>query len=249
MSLIPPRNISAISGSEFAKINMNIDRITRENNIVKELSSGNIPSFLRNFKPITIHNEKNSLTYLVSSDSLSVGSIDDYIRVPLGGNNCQEILDMWDCSLPTRLMVKQIWKQAEIKLNPLPWGPPYNSEMMSMDRIQKHNQKIQNQLKDLDNTKLIAGHKKSVVLTNKLQPNNPYKRVAIFGWIQKNGKEIQGLNSASHEINYSDYSHQVRAVANDVMLNNSPARLQDIFQDKTLCNLISDEGPLNFLRY
>jgi hypothetical protein len=116
-------------------------------------------------------------------------------------------------------------------------------------RIGVHNTTINNQLVGRGATKLITGHKKDVVLTNHLYPNNPNRRVAIYGWFMLNGTPIQGLNPTSHENTYEDYSHGIRLIANDVVVNNSPMRMQDVFNDPTLSCLVSDEGPLMFQRY
>jgi hypothetical protein len=247
--LIPTRNISAVTGSKFIDLNININGDIREQNILKEFLEGNITDFMRNFIPVNITSGGNSITYLVMNDYLSIGSDNDYVRMPMNPLTAQKIADQYDCTLPTRKMVLDIWKNSSIQLEPLPWGPPYDSSMMNTDRIKIHNQKIQKQLIGKDITKLISGHKKDVVISNTIAPNNPNKRVVIFGWIQKNGKPIQGLNYWSHEVTYRDYAHGIRLIANDVMINNSPARIQDIFTDATLCNLVSDEGALSFLKY
>lgn len=249
MTLIPFRESSAISGSEFINLNMSEKRDVREKHILDAFLSGNIPNFIRNFSPITVTENGNTITYLVTTDYLSIGSDSDYVRMPMNPLTAQKIADQYDCSLPTRKMVVDIWNQSEYKLTPLPWGPPYNSSMMSTSRIQIHNQRIQNQLIGKDNSKLISGHKKDVVLSNKIAPNNPNKKVVIFGWIQLNGKPIQGLNYWSHEDTYADYSHGIRLIANDAMLNHKPVRIQNIFNDATLSALISNEGILAFQKY
>jgi len=251
MMLIPNRQPNAPTGSEFAKLNMNINGSKRENNIVNECLSGNIPDFLREFKPIVITDGSNTITYLVMSDYLSIGTNSDYLRIPMSPLSAQKIADQYDCTLPTKKMVNDIWFASLNKLEPSPWGPPYNSEMMSTNRYKMHNEKIQKSIisEKMDMTKLISGHKKDVVLTNKLYPNNPNKRVTIYGWIHKDGKPIQGLNYWSHEDFYADYSHGIRLVANDVMVNHKPVRMKDVFSDKILSSLVSDEGELKFMRY
>jgi hypothetical protein len=251
MVLIAPRQTDAISGSEFIKINMNVSRPTREANILKEFLSGNIPDFLRQFTPIVVSNGNDNITYLTTTDCLSIGSDDDYVRMPMNPLTAQQIADQYDCTLPTRKMVHDIWKQSINKLDAdeLTWGPPYDDSMMNTDRIHIHNDRINKLMVGKDNTKLISGHKKDVVLTNKLYPNNPKKRVAIYGWIKLDGQPIQGLNYWSHEETYADYSHSIRLITNDVMVNGNPMRIQDVFQDAKLFALLSDEGPLSFLRY
>jgi hypothetical protein len=249
--LIPNRNPNAPTGSKFAELNINIGGSKRENNIVNECLSGNIPDFLRDFKPVVITIGNNTITYLVTSDYLSIGTNSDYLRIPMSPLSAQKIADKYDCTLPTRKMVNDIWFASLNKLQPSPWGPPYNSDMMSTRRYKLHNEKIQKSIisKKMDITKLISGHKKDVVLTNKLYPNNPNERVAIYGWIYKNGKPIQGLNHWSHSSKYSDYAHGIRLIANDVMVNHKPMRMKDVFTDKTLSAFVSDEGTLKFMKY
>jgi hypothetical protein len=249
--LIPVRQSSSPVGSKFIQDNMSVSRTTREANILKEFLDGNIPDFMRNFQAIHAGDSKNSITYLVTNDYLSIGMDDDYVRMPMNPLTAQQIADQYDCSLPTKKMVMDIWHQSVNKLdaNKLTWGPPYDSSMMNTDRIKIHNDRINKLMVGLDKTKLTAGHKKDVVLTNKISPNNPNKRVVIFGWIKADGTPIQGLNYWSHEDTYADYSHGIRLIANDVMVNGSPMRLQNVFGDATLSALVSDEGILTFLRY
>lgn len=248
-SLIPNKNSNAVAGSEFIKNNMSLLGKDRENNIVNEFLNGNIPNFLRKFGAITINENENTLTYLVMTDYLSIGSDDDYVRIPMNPLSAQKIADKYDCTLPTRKMVHDIWKQSPNKLNPLPWGPPYDSSMMSTERILVHNSRIQAQLQNKDYTSLTSGHKKDVVLTNRLAPTNSSKKVAIYGWIKPDGIPIQGLNPSSHEDTYADYSHGIRLIANDAMLNGNLVRIQDIFKDSVLSSLLSDEGLLSFIKY
>lgn len=246
-NLIPSRKEGCVSGSEFIQNNTNI--AGREENILKEFLDGNIPDFLRKFKPVKVNSGNDSITYLVTPDYLSIGHDDDYVRMPMNPLTAQQIADKYDCSLPTKKIVDDIWRCSVNKLDPLPWGPPYDASMMSTERIKIHNQRIQNQLSSKDSKELTSGHKKDVVLTNRLYPNNPSKRVAIYGWIQSDGKPIQGLNPASHEDTYSDYSHGIRLIANDIIVNGSMMRLQEVFQDSKLSALISNEGVLNFIKY
>lgn len=248
-SLIPDRPSNAMTGSEFIQANMNLMDPKRDANALKEILSGNIPDFYRDFKPIEITKGTNKITYLVSPDYVSIGSNEDYVRMSIPAPSAQKIANAFDCSLPTARMVYQIWEQSVNKLAPSSWGPPYDSDMMKTHRIGTHNQRIQDKLKGKDYTQLTSGHKKDIVLTNALYPNNPLNKVAIYGWIQLNGIPIQNLNPTSHFINFNDYSQGIRLIANDVMVNGELKRLQDIFAYKTLCKLVSDESPLLFQSY
>jgi hypothetical protein len=204
--LIPNKKSNSKTGTEFIQSIANVNRTVRQQYILDELLSGNVPDFFRKFSPVTVKNGTDSIVYLVSSDFLCIGTNQDYVRIPMQPYTAQKIADQYDCTLPTRKMVNDIWKASPNKLQPLPWGPPYDSSMMNVDRIAIHNSRIQNQLTNKDYTNLTSGHKKDVVLTNKLSPNNPNKRVAIYGWIQPNGVAIQGpgVQASVHEDTYED---------------------------------------------
>ena len=248
-ALIPNRDPGAITGSVFIEENMKLTGATRESNILHEFLGGNVPDFLRNFTAVEVTAGTDSITYLVMPDYLCIGTDSDYVRMPMNPHTAQAIATKFDCTLPTRKMVNDIWKSSVNKVAPLPWGPPYDSSMMSTERIGIHNGRVQAQLAGKDFKALLSGHKKDVVLTNRLYPNNPNKRVAIYGWIQLNGQAIQGLNPVSHEDTYADYSHGIRMIANDVIVNGNPMRMKDVFADAKLSALVSDEGPLKFTSY
>lgn len=247
-NLIPGRDPGAVTGSAFIRDNMNVSGKVRETNIMEEFIHGNVPDFLRKFVPITITSGSNSITYLVMPDYLSLGTDSDYVRMPMSPLTAQKIADKFDCTLPTRKMVKDIWEHSINKLAPSPWGPPYDHSMVSTKRYGIHNGRIQKQLEGKDYKCLTSGHKKDVVLTNKLYPKNPNKRVAIYGWIQLSGIPIQDLNPSSHEDTYADYSHGIRLIANDVIVNGSPTRMDKVFAGNQ-AGLVSDEGILKFTRY
>lgn len=246
---IPVRDPGSITGSTFIQNNMNLGGAVREQNILSEFIHGNIPDFLRKLIPVEISDGINKITYVVMPDVLSIGNDQDYVRMPMNPHTAQAIADKYDCTLPTRKMCNDIWRAAKNKLAPKPWGPPYNQEMLSTYRIGAHNTTVNGQLSGLNYTDLTAGHKKDVVLTNALRPNNPNRRVAIYGWFMLDGKPIQPLNPADHDDLYADYSHGIRLIANDIMVNGSAMRIQQAFADPALSKLLSDEGPLLFTRY
>jgi hypothetical protein len=169
--------------------------------------------------------------------------------MPVNAATAQKICDQFDCSLPTKLMVDQIWKAAENKLEPIPHGEPYDSSMMSMNRYIWSDTEIKKHMVGKDLYKLTAGHKKDIIISNTLSPNNINNKQCIYGWHHLNGQPIQGKNYWSHELTYCDYAGCIRCVANDVVVNGSLMRLQDILVHPTLSKLISDEGILTFLKY
>lgn len=242
-----PNRSSFTTGSQFCQDNMTLRGQKREDNILKEFLDGNIPDFLKNFKPLTLTDGKNTLVILVMSDYLSIGNNNDYVRMPMYPGTAQKIADKYDCSLPTKKLVDEIYNHS-LKLIAKPWGAPYTN-MDATERYLVNNHKIQEQFNGLDFTSLVAGHKKDIVLTNRLAPNNSQKRVAIYGWFLKSGSPIQGLNAKDHHDLYVDYSHSARLICNDVVINGNLSRLQDIMTNPQYCNLVSDEGVMKFLRY
>ena len=242
-SLIPTRDTSAINGSIFIQNNLHLSGAIREKNILNEFLIGNIPDFLRTFKTIDIVNGNDKLTYLVMSDYLSIGSESDYVRMPMSPLTAKLIADKYDCALPTKMMVDQIWKHSTIKLNPIAHGPPYDSSMFSTERYFWSNIAIQQQLLNKDHTELIAGHKKDVIIDKQLIVNK--SNVGIYGWFYTNGVAIQGPNPncSSHDLFYADYSHSIRLVAQDVILNGNLIRFYDLLNDKNKSYLISSQGP------
>ncbi len=248
-NLIPNRTVGAIGGSEFINNNMNLTGAKRESNILDEFLSGNIPDFLRNFSSIEVNNGNDSITYLVMSDVLSIGSNDDYVRMPMAGGTAKKIADHYDCTLPTKKMCDQIWQNAKIKLDPHPKGAPYDNSMLSSYTYNWHNSIIESQLQNQDKTQLITGHKKDVIINKKWL--NRKDRVVIYGWFYKTGIPIQGPqpNWVSHELNYyADYSHGIRLIAQDVIVNGNIMRIFDVLNNTKLCNLLSEEGAYDARR-
>jgi len=241
-TLIPTRNDNAKTGSEFIETIMNLTGQIREDLILSECLSGNIPNFLRTFAPVTITSGNNSITYLVMPDALSIGNDDDYIRIPTAPGTAQIIANKFDCVMPTKKMVDDIWKASENKILPKPFGAPYDIDIIRTHRYKWINNKINEQMVGKDKSKLTAGGKKNVVLTKDLAPNNLNKRVAIYGWFYANGNVIQGLNAAEHNDTYCDYSHSITLISKDVMVNGVIMNFYDVLNDKNLCKLISDEG-------
>ncbi len=237
----PDRPEAAKSGSEFSTSIFSMGPTKdREVRIFSEVASGNIPNFTRYFVEIQVIIGSNTIKYLVCPDYLSVGENSNFLRVPLDPITAQAIAKNFNCTLPTPKMARQIWNGASVKLEPIPNGPPYDAYMQSVDAFTKHNAKIEKARAGQPLGKLVAGHKKDVVICKALLTN--ISRVAIYGWFHLNGQPIQDLNPTSHDKGYKDYSHGIRLVSRNVLINDQPHDLFDVLKDPFLCNLISDEG-------
>ena len=94
----------------------------RENWVLNQVSIGNVPSWLRTLVPITISQTisgmPHTLKYYVAPDYLAIGSDTDYFLEPTTPILAQRIANKLNCTLPTRLMVNQIWTNSTVKMTP-----------------------------------------------------------------------------------------------------------------------------------
>jgi hypothetical protein len=243
---------SARSGSQLAKDLDSLSGEDRERQIEAEIRSGNVPDHWKRFVPIrltsNIASQEQTLVIFVSPDYLSLGSDQDFLRIPLSPHVAQNVADHLECLLPTRRMVDQIYAAAEVVLKPQPMAP--TDEMIRVSYFARHNQEIQNHLNERypnrSRGQLLAGHKKDVVLTPRLVESR--RRVAIYGWHEAKDRPIQPLY-LGHAETWVDYSHGIRLVARRGFLNGIPCDLRDVLADEKLCELLSDEGPLEVASY
>ena len=119
---LPSRPAAARTGSQLNVDLAPLSREAREQVILQEISSGNVPDYLRSLKPITatrtIASVSHTITYYVTPDYLSLGTETDFFRMPMTPILAQTIADLTSCSLPTRRMVDAIWSAAPSKMNP-----------------------------------------------------------------------------------------------------------------------------------
>ncbi len=223
----------------------------REQKIKNWISSGFVPSWFQPTKEIRATDSAgNVLQYYVTPDYFSLGEDNDYVIMPCNPLTFNSWLTQNHCILPTKIMVKQIFA-ASTKLAAFPCVPNRGERVTSLRLYEEINTKIKASLTPLQNptVNLFAGHKKDVVLSNGLTAK-PYKgNVAIYGWWYKGDKDpIQGLNYINHSVTYVDYSHGLRGVSIECVLNGNNDSLIRILQDPALYHLVSDER-LVFLKY
>ncbi|KPQ08326.1 MAG: hypothetical protein HLUCCA12_00545 [Rhodobacteraceae bacterium HLUCCA12] len=218
----------------------------RDGAIAQAVIAGNLPDFQRRLVPVTLEGDGADgrparITLCVMPDYLALGSDDDFVRVPLGLNAATRIAERFDMVLPTTRMVDAIHAQAGIRLRPQPMPP--GAQMASTDYFLRHNATLEGQRRNAGAPlgALISGHKKDLVLTNRLARNPG--RVAIYGWHQANGQPIQPLSTV-HGAGYADYSHGIRLVSRTAFVNGRAADLRDLLDDRRYAGLLSDEGPI-----
>jgi hypothetical protein len=249
---LPPRAADTLSGTQLIEKITPLDLRERENEILAQITSGNIPNFLRKLCPVHVTNvfngRTNRATFYVSPDYLAVGSDVDYFLTPVSPNTAQRIADVTGCSLPTRKIVNDIYAAAPVKLTPSPIPP--SAAMTTVPVFSKQNAVVRSHraeyLKDFPLGTLVAGHQKDVVISTRLAdvPGN----VAIYGWHRTNGLPIQPLY-LGHAATWVDYSQCTRLVQNAMTVNGTNTTIAHVLADAELCNLLSDEGPLLNPRY
>jgi hypothetical protein len=244
---LPPRMGTAETGSAFYERVFAIDRVQREELAKTQILAGNIPPFLRSFIPVTAsittaEGKTIHAVYFVLPDYLSIGSDQDFARIPLTPMTAQSIADSLRCFLPTSKMVDDIYQAATVKLEPVPMYALRDSAVT----MYQHSLIIEGQRR-LRNG-LIAGIKKDVVITDKIPRDPKPNRVAIYGWHKPDGKPIQPLYTG-HVNWYVDYSHGIRLVHRTIYVDRQPMDYVDVLKDQTLKKLLCDEEACDFYRY
>lgn len=246
-SSIPPRPAQAPTGTQFIQSLAGLDRDAREEAVLRELKSGNIPNFLRHLVPITVkatdpEGHQHTATYQVMPDYLAVGSDSDFVRIPMNPHTAQSFCDAFGFVLPTPKMVNDIWQQAISKTIPQPLTQSREDPLTFLT----HNRMIEDQITGQHQGELRAGHKKDIVITSRL--NEKPNRVAIYGWHFPSGEPIQPLTTV-HVDWYVDYSHGIRLIKATIKIDGTDMPYQLVLRDPKLHSLLSDEGPVSVFSY
>ncbi len=242
---IPASSPKALTGSQFAESVLNMDRHEREGAILDQLVAGNLPGFLRKLVPVKLDAELGgrtlSATIFVMPEYLAIGSESDFLRIPMNLHTATAMASRFGFVLPTRKIVDAIYDQSGCHFTPqpLPAGP----QMTSTEYYRTHNAMIdkQSQALGFPSGAMVSGHKKDVVLTNRLITHPG--QIAIYGWHRAKGAPIQPLSTV-HGAGYADYSHGIRLVAKMAMIDGKLRPVSEILHDPKLAVLLSDEGPI-----
>lgn len=244
---VPSRAADAATGTAFYKKIIPLSREERETVAMQEILSGNLPGFLKKFVPVKVSITDSSgstidAEYYVLPDYLSVGSNDDFARIPLTPMTAQKLADTFHCFLPTRKMVNDIYKQATVKLEPMPLFIHRDSALIFL-----HSHLIiEGQRKGRSG--LIAGIKKDVVISGKISRDPKPNRVAIYGWHKPDGNAIQPLYTG-HVDWYVDYSHGIRLVYQKIKVKGKWMDYREVLAHKVYKGLLCDEEFCDCYRY
>ncbi len=213
------------SGSAFIQATTSVTPEQRQERAVTEILGGNVPASVRELHPVRLDvGGGRSVIIRVTGDYMSVGSDSDFVRMPLTLPSARQIAREWGMLLPTTSMVDAIYEQADLRLDPQPMTP--GPEMSSNAYYQAHQQMIETQRDGRALGGLIAGHKKDIVATVRLdsQPG----RIAIYGWHTAVGEPIQPLSLVHHD-RYEDYSHGLRLIHPVAESDSGEVQLDDVF--------------------
>ncbi len=242
---IPTASNERESGSSFIERIESLDINKREEEIFKAIASGNIPDFLRNTVTLkgNFHDSEgkvHSVVYEAMPDYLSVGTDDDYCRIPMNPRTAQRLAILFGASLLTSKLSDHIYKMAETKLKPFNYVPLGNANETVL-KFREHNDQIENQLKEAGskNGQLVAGIKKDIILSPEITARPD--RVVVYGWHKPDSIPIQPVYSG-HIWWYVDYSHGIRLVNNQVLVDGKPMLLTDILTDPVLYKIFSDDN-------
>lgn len=243
-----PKRTSSLTGSEFYSMAAAMGWQQRDSFALKEILAGNVPSFLSKFTEVPLSafdsssNKLITATVFVSNDYLSIGTDQDWARVPLTPMSAQIIADTFNCFLPTRKLVDEIYKASKVKIPPMPMFA-YRDSTVTM---YQHHLIIEGQRKGRSG--LISGIKKDVVISSRISQDARPNRVAIYGWHKTDGRAIQPLYTG-HVNWYVDYSHGIRLVYRKILVNGKWMDYEEIMKDPVLSKLLCDEADCSYLRY
>ena len=238
---------TAITGSTFYQQATTYNWKQRDSLAMQLLLGGNMPSFLKKFVPVKTSMKDSTgkvitATFYVTQDYISIGTDNDWARIPLTPMSAQMLADRMDCFLPTRKIVNAIYEAANIKLEPLPLTVARDST----PTMYQHHLMIEEQRKGRKG--LIAGIKKDVVISGKISRDTKPNRVAIYGWHKLDGKPIQPVYTG-HVNWYVDYSHGIRLISRKIKVDGKWMDYTDVLTHPVLKNLLCDEEYCDFYKY
>lgn len=208
----------------------------------------------------------------VQTDVLSIGPLEDHVRLPLTPSAAQSIANLSGALLPTPWLEYQIWRAASLKLQPVAMVP---NQGANLEQYAAHSKIVDDQIRSAggeQNGQLVAGIKKGVVVANFYKPGH----VLLFGWYRAyltdpagqqtgpapdvfdDGKPMGAPNrqpiqpkSNVHGDFYVDYSHGIRLIAPTCLVNGALTDTLSVYQSPTLWRLVNKDagGPVKVPRY
>lgn len=217
-------------------------REEREAATLGRIMAGDVPPFLSRMVPVRLWSGTDAIVVLVQPDVLSVGSDADFVRMPMTPMAAQTVADRTGCLLITDRISDAVHSQADVALEPR----PLTLLREATSTFEQHHAIIEEQRARAPLGWLVAGHKKDVVLTNRLLERP--ERVGIYGWHYPDGKPIQPVY-VGHVDWYVDYSHGIRLVSRRCWINGMEADLGETLRHAEHGKALASDGPLKLTSY
>ncbi|HET9825031.1 MAG TPA: hypothetical protein VFP87_06825 [Chitinophagaceae bacterium] len=243
-----PQRSSAMTGNEFYHHAFAMKWKERDSFVVKQILAGDAPRFLEKFVAIHVsimdstQQKTIKATYYVAPDYLSVGTDRDWSRINITPLAAQKIADTFNCFLPTKKIVDDIYRAAKVKLEPV----PMYAFRDSTPTMWHHHLIVEGQRKGRKG--LVAGIQKDVVISEKLSKDTSDDHVAIYGWHKLDGNPIQPLYTG-HVYWWVDYSQCVRLIYRKIKIGRKWMDYTEVLNDPALQRLLCDEERCDFFRY
>lgn len=217
----------------------------RDSMAVRWYSDGNFPEFMRRFARVDVEfatsdGRNVKAHYYVAPDYLCVGTDSDFLRLPVTPHAGQRIADMLGCFLSTPKICDDVYRAADVKLEPM----PMMYEREALQTFVVHNYIIEGQRKGRKG--LVAGHKKDVVITQVL--SGKPGRIALYGWHKPDGKPIQPVYTG-HIMRYVDYSHGFRLVKREIWVDGREMDYTEVLAHPEYWRALSYDPGQTFTAY
>jgi len=222
-----------MKGSEFIKSLPEKDIPAREAAILAAVRNND---FVVDWTPIVTTSGDSNALFVVSADVLKIGEPADAVRVSCSQKLCQQIADELGCVLPTAKLSDEIWRQADLKIEPPTqrwYSPPEGDGTMGLTHRMLDFDAIVNRIIAGRSYNLVAGHHKDWINSRllgtvmgqwtrpKQEPNSPSG--CNYGWHTKSklaigqSQTMSGIRvyqpaAIAHSYNHADYSQMLRLV-------------------------------------
>jgi hypothetical protein len=238
---LPPRASDAPSGYEVARAIQRLSIAEREEHIYREISRGNVPSWLRELGRVELTGEVDGrtrrVTFWATPDYLAVGSDSDFVTVPVSPGTALRIAELVGGSLPTPRMVDAV----RARLAPIRIPP--DEYITTVAYFVRHDRLVhaQRRLHRVPPGVFVAGHKVDVVLaTGTLATGTlaPGASAGIYGWHRMDGTPIQPLYADIRET-WVSYNLGVRLLDRGLLVDGVRRDLQDALRDPGISPLLT----------
>lgn len=236
------RNPTALHLSDFVR--QNVSWIAPRAIPLENASACHIRVYEPTEDPLRFGEQR--LSIFVGLDYIGLGQQYSYLRTPITPQLGQELADRFGCILPTPKIVDLILGDA----NRL----PAHMQDRRLWNVWMANAMNENDMAadNLTAEVLVAGHRKDVVLSDKLpRPTAKVdkvrtRNVAIYGWHGARGPNPLQPLYVRHSATYVDYSHGVRLISRRCLVHPTIRSPGVKTEERDILDVMSDGelGPL-----